>query len=84
MLSDLSAETTIAEVKRALAAALHLSNRKKTTLRWYGAALEDEQATLQDLHIPNAAQLEAVCMAAVRKCNRVRWSLALRSSTELQ
>lgn len=60
VLSDLSGNTTIAEVKRALAAALHLSNRKKTTLRWYGAALEDEQATLQDLHIPNDAQLEAV------------------------
>jgi hypothetical protein len=60
VLSDLSNETTIAEVKRAVGAALHLSNRKKTTLRWYGAALEDDEATLQDLHIPNDAQLDAV------------------------
>lgn len=59
-LTELTGETTVAEVKRALAAQLHLTNRKKTTLRWYGANLEDDTATLDSLHIPDGAQLDAV------------------------
>ena len=60
LLTECNGSMTIADVKRAFRIATHLSSRKQITLRWYGAALEDESASLDSLHLPDGAVLEAV------------------------
>ena len=59
ILQEISSAMTITDVKAAYARELHISCRKAITLRWHGKDLEEEDATLDALHIPDGAVLEA-------------------------